>query len=81
MGGNYYGLCTTGGIFYPDLGTMLQERLSLERVQDGVTRVIGGLESMVYEERLKEFDLFSLGENRLGDRHGSSLSICKNLLQ
>lgn len=46
-----------------------------------MTRVIRGLESMVYEEGLKEFGLFSLGENRPGDRHGSSLSICKSLLQ
>lgn len=81
MGGNYSGLSTIGRIFYPDLGTMLYEKLCLARVQDRVTRVIRGLESMVYEEGLKEFGLFSLGENRLGDRHGSSLSICKSLLQ
>lgn len=81
LGGNYFGLSTTGGIFYPDLGTMLYEQLSLARVQDRMTRVIRGLESMVYEEGSKEFGLFSLGENRLRDRHSSSLSICKSLLQ
>lgn len=50
----------TSGLLCPDLGSSVQDKELLERVQWRAKEMMRGLEHSSYEKRLQELELFSL---------------------